>query len=794
MAHEVDFGVHLGALTRRLGYDSIGQIAGQDSIISIYPVYLSDGREYLVITTDSAGVGYGNVYVTNYGSVNLSVDSLTRIMTYWGTQYKPSFTTLQDDLYGVNGSHKGFIWNGKIKRSFPLSAPGEVEIYPLDDTGSSSVWTLDGEYRYGMVALTPDSAGGMPVRRTMGYISQPIRVKTGRVLIAGFAPLNADTLNDTASAGTLYIYRTDANPGYLDYSDSLWIVDTVDWGPGTNFDTVYFIDSLPDDSITDAKGRNAFYWDGDTVYSGRDSSGAIRNYYGAPRYMSAELLEYDTAYADTAKFGIFYGVPTQKDTLGVAYMCTFIDTVTGIESDSSRSCVIFNYKDDSLLNNIQLSLPKAPRGDSGLVRNLYRALIYQITYDTGHFKGVDEALEEFKSGLGVIGPMSFFDFLRTRRKWIERLVVDTVVIYDYYLLAQVSACDTTYTDSIRYDSLRVKRRYIRSTAPSLLSNIVSHDDKIFGGHGSRQYFSKLDSGFAWGAFDFVSLNMDDGDEINIIFPTQGGMLSAKNKSVYSVFQDANGYWYNKEITGLPGCIAPKSYAKGFAGHYYLSDYGVVRIADGQYLDRRYTTALVSAKLKNFDVLPLATKREAVGMYIPSSRQYLLTIGDTTYAYDERADGWSTWGLKIGTAGLYGVEDELVFVPGDTMYFVPPGDSVLFRYGSSATDTGTNVTMIWKSAPMFVDRDCETMTAVGIWGLDNSSDTTLVYRFNEKNTIVGPGFLNVAGVGNRYVEMSTTPQTYVCQGIYLSNWGGSTTGRIDGVDIFYTKQGTCVDRK
>jgi hypothetical protein len=789
-------------------------IAGQDSIWA-YPVYLSDGREYMCYVGDTTIAGtrmeYGNVYVSGFGGYAFDADSLTRLSTYWSVQDLPSMATYEDNLYIVNGTHKGLVWNGSVVRSFPLSAPGEMEAYPVGytGTGDDTLQTLTGQYRYAVICRAPNY-GGVGNRWTVGYISQPVRTKDSRVILTGFQhiPTN-DSLSDSIgtlsgwrgdSVTTLWIYRTKANPGYLDQVDSLWNIDSFSvFDTTTDLASKIIIDSIPDDSLGIAPraiaGHSVYAWHLDTIMVGKDSLNNFHSFYGAPRFVSSDLRDYDTASAghDTANYGIFYGIPEQKDTLGFAYMCTFIDTVTGLESDSSRSYCVFNatdgiYDTDSakLMDAIQLALPRIPDGKSGLVINLYRGLIYQITYDTGAYEGVVTTGGVTYNYLGQqVDPADYY---------VQRLAVDTVVITDYFLLAQIPSVDSLFIDTIRYDSLKAKRRFQRSSPPSLIDNLFSYDGKMFGTQGSGLYYSRLDSAYAWSAFNSVAVNPDDGDEAVIAFPTQGGIVVCKNKSAYIAYQDANGTWSESEVSGLPGCIAPQSYAKGFGGHYYLSDYGVVRINDGQFLDRRHTVDLASKTLSNFDDLPIATKRAAVGMYIPGYRQYLLSIGDTTYVYDERADGWTTWGFAISSAGMYGVEDNLQFVPGDTMYFTKPGDIDLYRYASDSTDNDTVFLATWKSAPLWVDEWYEHINAVGVWSPDmDANDSIAVYIYGEDGSAskVGTNIVYILGAVGRYSIKTLNQRNFLMQSLGIENMGGGSGTEIDGLDIFFTRQGVKV---
>ena len=127
VADNVDF--ESRTIKRRMGYDSIGLIAGQDSIVSMTSYNMGDGKRYLVFVTDSTGVDYGNIYVTAQGSHALA--ALTRIATKWGITSKTNFTTFQDRLYISNGTQKSMIWDGRSLSYYPPNAPGEPIIVPL---------------------------------------------------------------------------------------------------------------------------------------------------------------------------------------------------------------------------------------------------------------------------------------------------------------------------------------------------------------------------------------------------------------------------------------------------------------------------------------------------------------------------------------------------------------------------------------------------------------------------------------------------------------------------------------
>ena len=124
-----------GSLTPRFGYDNQGTVAGQDSLIGIFGAYFSDGRQRLFYVGDSNGTGYGNIYATGFNVTS----GQTRIETEWPVINKPTFTVFRDKVYITNGSSRGIVYDNEISRPFPLYAPAEPKIVPLNTTGNLNV-------------------------------------------------------------------------------------------------------------------------------------------------------------------------------------------------------------------------------------------------------------------------------------------------------------------------------------------------------------------------------------------------------------------------------------------------------------------------------------------------------------------------------------------------------------------------------------------------------------------------------------------------------------------------------
>jgi len=197
VAHNIDFGRNLGSITKRYGYDSVSAIAGMDSIVdgSLYAAYFSDGRQRLFFIGDSSGVGYGNIYATSFGSANISGDSSSRLRQFWSVQNPTSFSQYQNDVYIVNGSHRGAVYdfNSGTIREFPLRAPGEPKVIPLNHTGGE----LNGEYRYTVeinMASNPYVSLGVINGHNLSTLSAPVKVQNGRVLLTGFNYMRPDSL------------------------------------------------------------------------------------------------------------------------------------------------------------------------------------------------------------------------------------------------------------------------------------------------------------------------------------------------------------------------------------------------------------------------------------------------------------------------------------------------------------------------------------------------------------------------------------------------------------------------
>lgn len=857
IAHNIDFGKNVGSISKRSGYDSVSVIAGQDSAIGLFGYYYSDGTQRLIFVTDSAGVGYGNVYASQKGTsfftgvlthtfyllsdsikndytytetfyyhdtITISYlsdgdatrseilnglfvaittdDSLpiyfdyfvpcvfcddnviaivrerieflgstvstdqtqedtttgnlsTRIRTRWPIFSKPSFAVLDDRLYMSNGDGRGIVWDDTTARSFPLIPPGEPLITPIKHASGE----LDGEYRYTFYAPIDTTSS----TKFMGIVSTPVRVADGRIMLSDFQWPNSDSLD--TSRDTLYIrvYRTKANPGRLTRSTQFFntgIVESITLSGDSAIGSKVIIDSISDAGLdtTDVLdiGEPTRVRSGNLQWRG---------------YGSLGILKAGNNPGDSGTGGGTTELPFGLDDwVGWAWFQTYSDTAMQFESDTGRGMFIRDIVSDSFI----VSLQSPAIRDSTLNINIYRAPLYAQVYDSAFVLNL---------GNPIFGLPIFV--------WVFR---DTTFVGTPHLVETVSGLDTSYVDTMSWTTLKTHVQYGNTSAP-ILDRVFVHQNRMYGSWRSNLYFSDITNPTKWSPLSFIAIDRGDGDIITASFPARNSIRVLKQFSSYNIFQDANLDWNRREISSSIGALSAKSYARADFGHYYLSNHGVIFEGEGQFLERTRTFDLVSAPLKNFNELSTVTKSGAVGFYF--DQKYMLNIGDTTYVYDERSKTWATWSLKFADATLYGVEDQVNFIPGDSMYFIKPGESNLYRFGTSQDDNGSSFSIQWRSGPLLMDPPgTKSIKMVEInANSDSTTDSLTFILYDETNTLiqniddgVDPNFLTYTELGNRFQIQGINPVTADTRFYRIrisSTSSASDNGMaVNGVDIYW----------
>ena len=436
-----------------------------------------------------------------------------------------------------------------------------------------------------------------------------------------------------------------------------------------------------------------------------------------------------------------------------------------------------------------ITLPRTPTGENGLVINLYRALIVRISHDSVTWMG--KTLPIRISGT-LIPNVPW---------WYSVSVIDTVYAEDFYLVGQYDDTTTSVTDAMRYDSLIISGRYYsKTTPPGLTASMFSWDNRLWSVESQKVWKSNLigsptDTLQSWNQADPIPINPDDGDQTTLAYPSNRGLIRVlKNFSNYNIFQNSNLEWVRTEVSGTHGCIASNSYARGFSGHYYLSASGVVRETEGPTIERTQSIELVSASIKSFDQMSLVDKSKAVGFY--DDRKYMLYVpaAGTTYVYDERANAWSTWGLVFQGATKYGVETELGFFPGDTMYYFNGNN--LYRFGGNAAydldASSSPVIATWQTGPLFPDGTKQAIEKIGAWIRQDAGRYTAKIAVTDESGNVSDSVLFDWNVDPARYEVKSIGAN---SGVFLLLGGtnqvavsGQIPSIIDGIDIWYRDAG------
>jgi hypothetical protein len=332
----------------------------------------------------------------------------------------------------------------------------------------------------------------------------------------------------------------------------------------------------------------------------------------------------------------------------------------------------------------------------------------------------------------------------------------------YYLLGEFSPGDTIQ-DTLSYDSLLERDHYRRSVTPSLPRYIAFTGNRLIVADEGNVYMGDIvDTLVRFSLLQQKPVNPDDGDQNTAIWAQQQGVLKvAKNKSTYQMYRK-DGIWVLPELSAHYGVVAPLSVAHAPEGDYFLSADGKVRLErEGADRARYFEPSVASHQLSNLHDIPTATLREAFGFYYDN--KYLLTVPglDTTYVYNKavRDDGtvsygWTTWGLQIVGAAMYGGSSGNVVMPSDSMYFIQSGEPTLYRYGGSIDDDSVRIQWAYESGPTNkVDGYVREVTRIDMYtGSDDASDNPIMVYI--KGDEAGPADFNPADFAFNMARLDT----------------------------------------
>lgn len=867
VAHNVDLSRSgVGSIAKRYGFEKVDSLTAIDSINYLYALQFDNGTKYMMVIGADPDSGWGRIYVSNEGSENFEQDSLTEIYSRFPITGDIYVAKLRDDFYVTNGVARGVVI-GRIGQSwsvrpFPMIAPGEPLLVPIAASSDTATYRLDGTYRYvfrvGRRDAFPSPFDDWDAVDSTGpnsIYSDPIKVNDGKVYMTNFQWMGADSLTGaTDSLCLVAIFRTKGDFGTVDASDYAYYLGSwIMKGSDAELAAAVKIDSIPDASLSATDSVKL--WD-EQLIGFDENSGAMNRRYGAPALLSRDSwAAADTMYTGD-KIGPYFGWPDPEGTAqaqGVGYLCTYIDTVTAIESRAGAPYIIIRDQSDTVRSyTLSLPLPPSSIGDIGI--NLYRAPLRVLTHSytkewkeqTGCFNvtvwfwfyiynadRTDSTLFRGSNSGSFCSETSFNLWLMNIQagtpypvdvgprvyQWVDRYkdvrVVDTVYVEQYRLVDQIFDTATIYVDSLRQDSLASHAPLEDNTVPPFLNATFAYNGRLYGADGSRVYRSEGSDVGSWGLFDAVDVN-PGYDEITAGWPGQFALRWTMAFSNYNIVASS---FLDAEIVGRWGCIAPKSLSLTPVGPIYLGANGVVLETDGQYLERTIVPGIISEKLQNFAYKDALELKNAVGMWLPREKQYWLNIGDTTFVWDLRAserlktDVWTTSSVDFAGGTLYDTTGNFEVVPGRTLYFWRNGDTRIYRYGSTITDTAyagaitvlskevdydvdsggwQYIPILYRTGPLLWNAEQSQIRKIGLLAnfdgtIADSAEALGVRLVNERQVILDT--LPFLKLYNRYIRSETaiSPALYYYVDMFSYNLGSvalySGTG-IEALDVWY----------
>lgn len=803
-------------LKKRKGYAALtGDLRGSRPLYGLYGNTLRTGKKnvYAVFSQpeDSATIGLGKIYRSD--NYTYLPDTTYNLYDWIYTGATPFWTTWKDDIFFSNGRQKPIIIRDSTARNLTPQAPGEPNIYVMNDSGA---WGgPEGSFRYVVNTHGMDSSAIHNNRYHSGYMSDYVTALKEKIMLTNFIAHAPDTIwikDDTTIAGwdsiDLEIYRSMPDIGKVNDSDTAakfyLVCDTVILK--SLLDTFKVIDSFPNDSLVSAR------WEyGAVLFNelGRDSVSAgspISGYYnGSPTYISGNqgISIFPDSLADST------------NTVSVKYIVTYIDTLTGFESDSGRSLRIEWVYGDS---NYTIGLPPVPKGMGHLSRAIYKS--YRIaTYNDTGLAPNDSTTYVVEKGLTVIydpGPemdeiiknqfRAFLDTLKNHalgtdenidfdKQWQDINIYKMLpfrVAYSHDTLEtffrQIAVIEDTlqvyFKDTVSFDSTMKGKLFYRGNVPGNLNGIASFNDQLFGYKGSGVYWSNLDTAGVWGMFRHIALNKDDGDEITAIMPFRDYVKVYKNRSQYIIYPINGGFGYAREWTvqGV-GCVAPHSMVQYNNGLVYLSNIGVIHETGIQYKDKGSNYPVISEPIADLmeDYSP-SELRGAVG-FVNDDKYYLsFPSKDTSYIYDFIVGAWSIYSYAFTQATFYDTVHRANISPSKDMLFILDDADKIYKADTTYTDAGEDFAFSWKSPPFGkVPGHNIGLQQIGFGCVDKDLDSLClyyVYDYKDTGTVFEGNYSPDATYEIRGMPTHSSPWFY----LGLHNYCVDETHKVSQLEI------------
>lgn len=712
-------------LQPRLGFDSIAD--AHDTIRGIYNYTQRNGEKRIIGLVDNPNIeGLCDIVLSAAYAYTLDTSDGAIILFNHIYPETPFYATWKGDGFISTGRGNPYIIRDTACRDLSVLAPGAPRVVPIDQRANWDGDTLngpDGEYLY----FTIINADTNVLTWSGSALSANIQLNNQKALITGFYHRTLDTFwqaGDTTSPNWdsvgLSVYRSYANPPedldsiFFYKIESLMVhVDVLD--------TLKIIDSVPDDSLGNSPyipGRNL-----PTFRKGRGVSGITGFYTGSPTYIAANETTDTANYIFPKNFDSIVNIYT-------AYMVTYIDTLTGFESDSSRSMAVWYIAGDT---SYSIGIPPAPKSMQYLSRAIYKSYSYFMYQDTTlrspSIKDTVIYLDKEPSpnteGLEAMNGFAWFygmskqgnvisvhpplndrqmpGYFTVRYKTgIPNIFYVDSSVTQFHRIAIIEDPNTLYfRDTVGFDSTLTGEIFFKPSPPSNGNYVTTLHDKLWLMDKSRIYWSFLDSAGYWGVFRNISLNADDGDEGTAIVALRDYIIAFKNKSQYIIYPDPEIEYARRWIVDGIGCIAPHSMVSTNGALIYLSEAGVIYQGGSAYLGRGSSMDTISLLISDlFDYTP-AQLRTAVGFVYDNKYRLSFPDKDTTYVFDFLTKSWSIWDYSFEQAILYdSVRSANIYLPKDMLFI--DSDKSIYQADTGQTDNGVEIGTVYKTGPIMVE--------------------------------------------------------------------------------------------
>lgn len=700
----------------RPGFDSAGYRANQDSLIGLVSITNDDETRRLIFSADSTGIGWGYNYACSINTNKIS--TATRMRTPVSINSPPSAVTHLGTTYIVNGSAYGNSFPDKrpdLSHPFPLQPPGSPLVTPVKEAGAVS-----GTVRYALiyrktgfvegdtlVTLAGDAVGARPY---FGVFTRAVTVSNAKVLLSNFELPTTQQLGPTTTRDTVryILLRTLGLTDQFDpRRDSIYyIVDTLRLD-SSNYLTFQYTDTASDATIR-ANGQYSLANQKD-LYG---TAGVFLDGTATADFFMALGAPMWTSNGGVTNSGIWQGAGLKMNGSssigGFSWVCTYVDTANGNESDTGASFMLRISTDTGLVDLTEqmiFQLPRPPR--NGMRVRIYRAPIERVQIDSSLRKReVKESdLLDLNPNLRTMKAFNPDQYRELISKLLKKTnqrnyLSDTLVAYRYYLLAEKEG-NTQYVDSLPYDSLIQRDRLQVPFFPQEPRKIVASGNRIYmlssDPTGDKIWISLPDTVYAKDLLSFQNFKTLTGTRVIDAWANRFGIAIKKN------VEGGQKYDFDTKVepTQSYGSISSRGHVKVEGlGDVYLSRTDIVLDAESQTLERQFNSGSLSEKLSNFRALSPTVLSKAVAGYSPVTQEVLFSVGDTIYCFDRRTGGCVTYtGFTFSSAAIFGVDSSRSGIPSDTMYFTMPGQSKIYRYGFSTTDKGAAIPVTYQTGAL-----------------------------------------------------------------------------------------------